>query len=462
MRRIVASIMLGMVLTACGGERGALSEPTPNLRQQTATAVASRAISAAQSRSTALPTVTAVDPNVTPTATSTPRPTNDLSPITITPLPSPTGIATATPEQSPTPEATATPAPTATPEPPSASSGSIFFSRAGAVWRYDVASDQAAQVLPSGSMFRASPDGAQLAFVRDGELLLAQADGSAAQSLATNVTEAPVWAPDGSALAAVTGSAGTSYPLACAADNRINMIDLPARGAKVVGSGCQPAWAPDSKRLAYVTAQIGDVNEGFNTLALVNRQGLNGWTPVSAPVQNGGFPDPRRVMYAPFWSADSTKIYAFGFVGYRLLTDFSTLEQVDPVNGGTLPIGVLFDVVPTSVRAQPGGAWAAFATAGAKGTTTITAIKTSGEPQIFDYIGTPIEVQTTAAPGLEYASAAAWAPKGAVLAVVYCENANFVCLPGDRASLRLYDPLTGLTTTLVDDVDPESGVDWGR
>lgn len=461
MRRIVAAMMLLLLLAACGGERGALGQPTPNLRQQTSTAVAARAVVSSQSR-TMLPTVTAAKPNAAPLATNTPRPTPNLAPITVTPLPSPTRIASPTPQMTATPAPTATPQPTATLAPPTASSGSIYFNRAGAVWRYDVARGQARQILPAGTLFRASPDGSQLAFIQNGELFMAQADGSSPQALIKNVTEAPVWSPDGTALAVVTGSNQKNYPLACGADHRVNVIELPARGAKVVGNGCQPAWSPESKRIAYVTAQIGDVNEGFNTLALVNRQGLNGWTPVSAPVQNGGFPDPRRVIYAPFWSGDGKQIYAFGFVGYRVLSDFSTLEVIDATNGGTTPIGVLFDVVPTSVRAQIGGTWAAFITAGAKGTTAASALRTTGQTQTFDYVGTPIEVQTQPVPGLEFATSAAWSPNSDVLVVVFCQNSAYVCLPGDRAELRLFDPGTGLATPLINDVDPESSLEWGR
>ena len=52
MRRLFVSLILMLVLTACGGEPGALGlNPTPNLRQQTATAQASIRVAANPQRS---------------------------------------------------------------------------------------------------------------------------------------------------------------------------------------------------------------------------------------------------------------------------------------------------------------------------------------------------------------------------------------------------------------------------
>ncbi|HYF63649.1 MAG TPA: hypothetical protein VD886_12595, partial [Herpetosiphonaceae bacterium] len=355
-----------------------------------------------------------------------------------------------------------TPEPTATAAPPSARSGSILFNRDGAVWRYVVATGKEDKILPSGTLFRAAPDGRRIAFIRDGQLFVAAADGAGEKALADNVTEPPAWAPDGSALAVVSGSRANTYPLACADDNRVLVIDSQSGKSVEVGQGCQPAWAPDSKRLAYVTAQIGDINEGFNTLALISRAGENGWTPVSAPVSNGAIPDARRIIYAPFWSADGMNLFAFGFVGYRLLTDVSTLERVDPINGGTLPIGLAFDVQPDTVRPQRDGARAAFTTAGAKGTTTVSVIGTAGAVQQFDYFGTPIEIENVAAVGLEYASAPVWSPDNSIMAVVYCRANDFGCTPNDRAEVRLFAPSTRLDTPLLRNVDPGSSLEWLR
>ena len=468
MRRLFASLILMLVLTACGGEPGALGlNPTPNLRQQTATAQASIRVAANPQRSPS-PTADPGAADATAVPTRTPQPTVNLAPITVTPLPSITPLPSATPEFTSTPEPTAppeptgTPEPTTTPSPPSARSGAILFNRDGAVWRYVVATGKENKILPSGSLFRAAPDGRRIAFVRDGQLFVAGADGAGEKALADNVTEAPAWAPDGSALAVVSGTRTDSYPLACGDDNRVLVISAQGGPAVEVGQGCQPAWAPDSKRLAYVTAQIGDINEGFNTLALVNREGENGWTPVSAPVNNGGFPDVRRIIYAPFWSADGLSLFAFGFVGYRALTDVSTLEKIDPVNGGTLPIGLAFDVQPGSVRPQRNGTQAAFTAAGAKGTTSVNVIGTDGVAQPFDYFTIPIQIENVATFGLEYASTPVWSPDNSIMAVVYCRASDAGCSPNDRAEIRLFASTTRLDTPLLRNVDPDSSLEWVR
>ena len=179
-------------------------------------------------------------------------------------------------------------------------------------------------------------------------------------------------------------------------------------------------------------------------------------------MQNGTVPDVRRFMYKPFWNTDGSRLNAFGFVGYRALTDVSTLEQVNPFSGGTLPIGVALDVQPATVRANRDGSSVAYVAAGAKGTLSVAIMPTSGITQTFNYIGTEIQVQTAVNQQLEYASAFAWSPNGTLLAVVYCESPNFICSPEERAEVRLLDPRTGLTTRLFDDVDAKSGLEWGR
>src|SRR5262245_773940 len=148
MRRFLLLILV-CALTACGGDSGGQTQPTPNLRQQTATAVAARAASSAQR--TATPTAKLDASTARPTNTPTATPT--LAPITVTPLPSPTGQATVPPAVTPseataTAEATATPEPSATPEPPSATGGRILFNRGGALWAYDVGAGEAVEILP--------------------------------------------------------------------------------------------------------------------------------------------------------------------------------------------------------------------------------------------------------------------------------------------------------------------------
>ncbi len=463
MRRLIACALLLVGLAACA-EGPALAEPTPNLRQQTATALA---ILAANPTPTRVPT-----PTPTPFIPPTASPTLDLAPITVTPLPrtpSPEELAATAEAEQATATAlaeqpTATPEPTAEPrpEPPAAAAGEIFFVRQGALWRYVVASEDTEQIMASATWFRASPDGSRLAVVDAGSLILVNSDGSKPQKLLDAVIETPVWSPDGTALAVVTGPTAPDELLrTCTPKSQVVVIELDDLAQRTLGEGCQPAWDHKSRRLVFVTPQFGDDSRGFNTLVLINRLGQNGWTPVSAPVLNGNFPDPRRLLYAPFWSEDDAQVYAFAYVGYRALSDISTFERIDPINGGTWPIGVVFDVLPRSVRAHANGDWAAYTIASPKGTLEVATLPTQGITDTIDLVGTPIQVTTQPTQRLEFASAPVWSPERDLLAVVHCKSGSFGCRPGDRGAIWLLDPRSGLTTPLLDDVDFGAPLEWG-
>ncbi len=463
MRRLVSWLLLALILVGCSATPATVNlTVTPNLRQQTATAIA--LVNQALQRPTATATVTAEPGAPTPTRSSAVQatPTLNLGPITVTPLPTATPLESPTPTETPLPSATPTPEPTATPAPPSASSGWIYFERAGGLWSYDVKLKTEQLVAERGELARVSPNGTKIAYLDNRTLFVADRDGENAQALTTNVNEAPRWAPDSTALAVVSGNADNRYPLACANDSQLIVVDLNSNTSTTVAQGCQPAWSPDGKRLAYVSPTIGDINEGFNTVGLVGRQGQNGWTPVSAPVQNAAFPDPRRIFYAPFWNRDGSTLYSFGFIGYRVLIDFSTLEQIDPINGGTQPIGLAMDVQSASVRPTLRGDGVAYISLGAKGSPMLNVMSTGNQPQVADYIGTAIEVSALVEYGTEFVSQATWAPAGEILALVVCANDGYACTPGGSGTIQLYDPKTKLSTTLIQNVDAEGSIDWGR
>ncbi|HEY1016733.1 MAG TPA: hypothetical protein VGE07_28735 [Herpetosiphonaceae bacterium] len=440
------AVILALLLAACG--QGA--EPASQ--------------SSANPSPTPLPTVTSAAPTVTratraPATAIPPAPTAEAIPtITPEPAPPPTALPP-TVEVIPTVTAQAEPA-TGRPGKP-LGKGSILFNRNGAIWRFDVAAGAERQVAERGTHFRASPDGRWLAYVFDGQLMLADRDGQIdpRSPLISGVHSAPAWAPDSTALAVTTGADEDGGPGFCNEQNQVVVLEL-SGGSQTVGAGCQPAWAPESKRIAFMAPIEGDPSQGTNALRLVNRQGANGWAPVTGPVSGDGYPNARRIFYAPFWSADGKQLFAFGFDGYHALTDFSTLEAVDPTNGGSDPIGVAFDVIGGSVRVSAAGK-VAFEQATAKGTAQVSSLLTGQPPSTFDYFGTPVQVLTADGPGLEHAKAPVWSPDGAQLAVVYCEADGYSCPPEARAEIRLISP-DGESSTAIKDVDPESGLDWSR
>ena len=454
-RFICIVLVILFTLTACA--EGPAIAP-PNQRQQTSTTLARLALTPKPTR-TSVPTAT---PFVAPTA----RATVDVAPVTVTPFPTPVDP-NALPTEAATNEPTSTPAtPTtsAVAERPQAQTGSLFFTRNGAIWRYDLVDKQAREFLPSGSTLRVAPDGSRLAVLRDGVVTLINSDGSDPQLLIDTIIEAPVWAPDSSALAVVRNTSSSTLPqYTCASGSEVVVLELASATETVVGAGCQPSWDPQSARIAYITEAFGSDSLMSNALNLVNRQGENGWTVVNAPVQNANFPDPRRLFFQPFWSADGATLYAFGNIGYRVLSEVNTLEAIDPINGGTVPIAVVNDILPRSIRVNGDSSSIAYTRGGAKGTLALATLPITGETQVFDYLGTPIEVQTEPRSFLEHAYNPTWSPNGDLLAVLYCRSAALgICDSSEQATIRLYNPRSGTTSTIIKNVDVRSFLEWGQ
>lgn len=100
-----------------------------------------------------------------------------------------------------------------------------------------------------------SPDGRQIAFMRDGRIFLVSPDGSGVKGLgsaADGWDVSPVWQPDGKAVTFIR-----LFPEA--RKSQIVSVD-PATGAEsVLVKSAEPmgylAWAPDGKRLYYTTSQ---------------------------------------------------------------------------------------------------------------------------------------------------------------------------------------------------------------
>lgn len=442
MRKI--AVLLALLLAACGQSgqpAGQDSATQPSAQRPTAASAAPTVTRATRAPATAIPPAPTVE--AIPTATAAPAPSPTALPPTVEVIPT----VTAQPQPSPAAPAGA---------------GFILFNRQGAIWRFDVATGAERQIAERGSHFRASPDGRWLAYALDGQLLLADRDGAIDQRspLASDVRSAPAWAPDSSALAVTTGAQEPAGPLACSEQNQLLVIEL-GGATRQIGAGCQPAWAPESKRLAYVTPINGTVHEGTNALRLVNRQGANGWAPVTGPLAAGPFPYARRIFYAPFWSADGKLIYAFAFDGYHALTDVSTLEAIDATQGGARTAGLAMDVIGATARVRPDSAAVAFEIADAKGTAAFRVLDTEGPASTMDFFGTPLELSAELGPRTEFATSPAWSPDGALLAAVYCEGDGYVCPPEARAEVRLFGP-DGAGQALIADVDPGSALEWHR
>lgn len=385
-----------------------------------------------------------------------------------------TAVPTMAPANPPTEQPTATPLPTIT---PATDAGSIYVSRDGQLVAYDLGSETARTTgVKTSGYFRISPNGRLVALVSaehtsdQGALTVVSLDGRESFSVAdSGVTIDLAWAPDSSALAyVVAGGERLLYPTHCSRASEVWVFELASSERRKVGNGCNPAWSPDGKRLAYVgPADI--IDDPQNELFLVNRKGENRWTPLRGTIEDQRFPLPRQTFYSPFWLADGGHVFVFARFSEFAETSWSTIEMVDSFQGTTQAIGVVVDLSGLRVRTAPDRRRIAFASSGAKGTTSINVHTLLADERTWQVPWQPetsVVLRDREGPDVEHAYAAAWSPDGSQLAVLYCssrEDPIGICQPGTPGELRLMDPATGeLSEPLLSGIDLDGGIDWVR
>ena len=178
--------------------------------------------------------------------------------------------------------------------------------------------------MPVGSLAYQPPDGKQILFIGDqdlvqrGEMYLVNADGSNLRTLVSS--EAPilseaVWSPDGSQIA--YGEGGRIHVMAAdGSDDRVLPSDFP-------GWRDWPKWSPDGTRLVV----HGD-NGIQGAVNVIRADGTGPTVRIATAVAPNG--------YSYEWSPDSTMIFA------RTFNDPQHQEIWDPATG--------------AVRAAPWGA----------------------------------------------------------------------------------------------------------
>jgi Tol biopolymer transport system component len=199
-----------------------------------------------------------------------------------------------------------------------------------------------------------SPDGMQLAVVRDTHLILVAAEGelvdlSATLEAATN----PVWSPDGARIAFEEGfwPNGDIYTVRIANRRLLELAPNPF-------DQYAPAWSPDGLRIAFVRSLQGPNPEIF----VVGSSG-------GEPTQLTSEPAPD---FRPLWSPDGTRI---AFISWRNLEGSVHVMNAD---GGGLVKLTDEGAVYTDVEWSPDGTRLAFVKESIDGTRRVMVAEANG------------------------------------------------------------------------------------
>ena len=166
--------------------------------------------------------------------------------------------------------------------------------------------------------------GATFAFARNGDIHLANEDGSGIVRLTSDgMSWDPVWSPDGRQIAFTRVNGNVSD---------IMLIDADGSNVRrVVANASSPSWSPDGRQMAY----IGQF-DGTRRLLVIGVVDASGPTPI-------GFD--RGVVGSPAWSPDGRRIafvadweaFDFAMEVYVVNPDGSDLQQVTNGFFGSVP-----------------------------------------------------------------------------------------------------------------------------
>ncbi len=292
--RSVAFLFLVALLAACG-RNTPTSTLTPALQPAT-------------------PTTTRITPTAKPTSTSTYTATAaPILIVTSTRTQEPTLTSTSTLQPSPQPSATSTPilvpAPVYTYRlPPAFASLRLAYNEQGWLWVWQNNLAMAITRLGVFSSLAFSPDGSQIAFIRDHALWLIDADG-AHERLFISAEEMKkitpwewkfrlIWVPEAPGLLIYTISEDIGGPIQ---DNNLYLVDIQSGELKMIfeaGQGGDINISPDGKTIAVVSGE---------NIRLMNLDGSNQRTVLTYYFY--------RYMYYDYyprihWAADSQSLIA--------------------------------------------------------------------------------------------------------------------------------------------------------
>ncbi len=169
----------------------------------------------------------------------------------------------------------------------------IAYERDGEVYVMEADGSEHSR-LREGSSPAWSPDGERIALIKEGALYVMAADGSNERMLAPHSSDCsgPDWSPDGARIVF-----STFVPHEGSVKNFVNIVDADGSNPVISCRGRQPAWSPDGGRIAFA-----GFRDGFYDIYTIDPEGS------LAPTALTGNRDRRAEFREPDWSPDGTMI----------------------------------------------------------------------------------------------------------------------------------------------------------
>ena len=297
-----------------------------------------------------------------------------------------------------------------------------------------------------------SPDGMKVAFTRQGNIFVINADGSGEVQLTmeeSGINRMSDWSPDGSRIAfsGTRGHPESIYSMA-ADGSDLRRLTTPLSGAE----DFSPAWSPDGQRIAFVR-----VGPGAHGLYLIDAEGTGEVRVTESPTGDPDWsPDGARIVFQRDNLSNELDIYTINTDGsdLRQLTsvpnhDIQPSWGVSVTDPGTTPTGSDVVVTPVDPETNASPATLTFASVTLAGTTTLTTSNQGAAPPQGFQLGEPpiyYELQTTAT----YTGA-----------ITVCIDYSGTSLAGDDNLHLLHGSAGGTWTEVTSSSDPGSNIICG-